>query len=106
MSQDPAISSAANQLEVVIGEEQFANAIDRMAAKINELIETDFNRLVSILYRLDINEIKLKQLLKQYEGTDAGSIIAAMMIEREREKIRSRQQFKQRNEDISDEEKW
>ncbi len=30
---------------------------------INPLISNNFNKLISILYRMDINELKLKQLL-------------------------------------------
>jgi len=77
-----------------------------LADKINELINNDFQKLVSILYRMDVSEMKLKQLLKENAGTDAGIIIADLMIERQEEKIKFRQQFNKRDENISDEEKW
>lgn len=77
-----------------------------IAADINKLIQTDFEKLVSILYRMDISEPKLKSLLNQNRGTDAGFIIADMMIERQEQKIKSRQQFSQRDNNISDEERW
>lgn len=73
---------------------------------VNELILLDFDKLVRILYRLDIDEKKLKALLKQNEGTDAGQIIADLIIERQIQKIESRRQFKQRDDDISEEDKW
>ena len=62
--------------------------------KINELINFDFQRLVSILYRLDISESKLKLLLKENPNVNAGLIIADLMIERQLQKLRSRQQYK------------
>lgn len=76
-----------------------------LAARINDLLNADFERLVSLLYRLDINEHKLRSILKENEGTDAGLLIAGLMIEREHEKQRSREAYR-RNDDISDEERW
>ena len=77
-----------------------------LAEKINELITNDFQKLVLILYRMDVSEIKLKQLLIENPGTNAALIIADLMIERQAEKIRSRQQFSRPDENISDDEKW
>lgn len=76
-----------------------------LAEKINHLINHDFSFLVQLLYRLDINESKLKNLLHQNTETDAGILIADMVIERQAQKIKTREQFKNNN-STSDEEKW
>ena len=93
MSTDPAVAAAANQLELVLTEQDSSHVPDLLVERINELIESDFSRLISILYRQDISEIKLRQLLKENRNTDAAKVIADMMIEREREKINSRQTY-------------
>lgn len=72
---------------------------------INRLIINDFSRLISVLYRLDISEKKLKELLKNSIDTSAGDLIAGMIIERQSEKIKTRKLFSGKN-DFSDEEKW
>lgn len=72
---------------------------------INHLITNDFSRLIAVLYRLDISEKKLKQLLKSSIDTSAGDIIAEMIIERQAEKIKARKLFSA-NESYCDEEKW
>ena len=77
-----------------------------LTARIDYLIQTDFNKLVSILYRLDVSETKLSQMLKDQTGTDAAEIIARMVIERQREKIQSRAAFKKPVDDIPEAEKW
>ena len=77
-----------------------------LAEHINHLIKNDFEKLVGYLYRIDVNEQKLKSLLHQYSDEDAGKIISLLIIERQEQKIRSRQQFSQRDNDISEEEKW
>jgi len=76
-----------------------------LADKIHELLNSDFQRLISILYRMDVSESRLKLLLKENPDTDAGIIIADLMIERQLQKLRSRQQYKP-DENISEDEKW
>jgi hypothetical protein len=76
-----------------------------LSSHINFLIQSDFQKLVSILYRVDVNESKLKHLLKENQGFDAVNIITDLIIERELQKIRSRQEYRN-DENISDDEKW
>lgn len=73
---------------------------------IDRLISTDFNRLISSLYRLDVSETKLKYLLQQNPAADAAAIITDLIIERQVQKIKTRRQYNQRDNDISEEERW
>jgi len=77
-----------------------------LAQIINEMILKDFERLVNLLYRIDVNEKKLKSILSQQTNTEAGKIIAALIIERQSEKIKSRESTFKKESGISDEEKW
>ena len=77
----------------------------QLAVYINGLILNNFEQLVNLLYRIDVSETKIKSLLQTQPGENAGDIIAASIIERQLQKIRSRQQFRRDN-NISDEEKW
>lgn len=74
--------------------------------KVRELIERDFRQLVNILYQIDVNEQRLKRLLKENEGKDTAAIIAALIIERQREKIKSRREAKHFDNPNDTEEKW
>ena len=76
-----------------------------LAAHIHFLINNDFEKLVSILYRLDVNEKKLKALLAEKNTDDADLLIADAIIERQLQKIKSRQEHRN-DENISDYEKW
>lgn len=80
--------------------------IQLLADKINELILHDFNRLISILYRADISEKKLNAVLEQNKNEDAGKLIAGIFIERQLQKIRSRQENRRDKNDIDEEERW
>ncbi|MEO6221228.1 MAG: hypothetical protein ABIO81_12420 [Ginsengibacter sp.] len=60
---------------------------------VNELINNDFNSLIQLLYRIDVNEKDLKYQLKQNENADAASEIADMIITRQLQKIATRKKF-------------
>jgi len=76
-----------------------------LVKKLNELILTDFQRLVSILYRLDVSEPKLKKLLKENKEQDAGEIIAELIIERQVQKMKTKRSQPPPG-NIDENEKW
>jgi hypothetical protein len=76
-----------------------------LAARINYLIENDFHKLISVLYRFDISELKLKNKLAA-SSSDAGGVIADMVIERNDEKKLARKKFRQDDSQIPDDERW
>lgn len=76
-----------------------------LADKFNTMIAKDFSGLVQFLYRIDISETRLQNLLKENAGETAGVIIARLVIERQLQKIQTRQQFKT-GDPLSDEERW
>jgi hypothetical protein len=78
---------------------------ERLIEYINHLLLYDFNKLVQILYRVDVDEKKLKELLQQNADTDAAVIIADLLIQRQEEKIKTKEAFKP-DDKISDDEKW
>ena len=106
MKDERVINEVSKQLGISLNERDHPFGKQVLADRINELVNTQFQKLVSILYRMDVSETKLKQLLSDNPGTDAGLIIADLMIQRQKEKIRSRQQFSKRDENISDDENW
>jgi hypothetical protein len=61
-----------------------------LAEKLNALILSDFHTLIGILYRIDVDEARLKELLKTNAGEDAGKIMARLIIERQWQKIQTR----------------
>ncbi len=81
-----------------------------LAGYINPLISNNFNKLISILYRMDINEAKLMQLLHDNQAEDAGMIIAELIIERQIQKIKSKKENKGNNiitgDNMNENEKW
>lgn len=76
-----------------------------LAGLINEMISKNFERLISVLYRLDVSEQKLKEELAHASGENAGAIIARLIIERQIEKMKARSSFTGKPKP-GDEESW
>ena len=78
---------------------------EQLSEYINHLIKLNFEKLLTLLYRIDVSEQKLKQLLKERPDEDAGKIIATLIIERQVQKIKLREQSRPAS-DIQEMEKW
>ena len=78
---------------------------EQLKVYINYLLLNDFNKLVQLLYLVDVNEQKLKQLIQENPQTDAAVLITDLLIQRQEEKIRTKETFKSNN-DIAEEDKW
>ena len=107
MQQEDEIQNAV--IKLLNDELSFCNSLSKfkeeLATFINELINNNFERLVSILYRIDVSEEKLKLHLAQNRNSDAGHTIAALIIARQIERLQSLKKFKPA-ENKSDEERW
>jgi hypothetical protein len=88
------LSEASNQDQLLID----------VALYINHLIKNDFNKLLTLLYRIDVNENKLKNLLREKPNENAGELIAQLIIERQLQKIKTRWEFSQRDKNFTEEE--
>ena len=96
-------TSLALQLPETIA---FGELEEKLTAHINQLIKKDFEKLVALLYRIDVNEKKLKTCLALYTDENAGKIIAGLILERLQEKINSRKKFNNGSTNFNEEEKW
>lgn len=60
---------------------------------INDLIKNDFSKLVQLLYRIDVSEAKLKNILNSHPNEDAGKLIAQVILERLAATKKARESF-------------
>jgi hypothetical protein len=99
------IIELSNNLEIDLQEKKSIEELKlALSGYINYLISNDFNKLMRILYRVDVSEKTLKINLQKQES-NPGTIIADMIIERQLQKNKIRNQFKS-NDDIPENEKW
>jgi hypothetical protein len=106
MINDELIQSVNNELALDLPHNiSLAQLKEQLAAHINHLITTDFEKLVYYLYRIDVNESKMKALL-QAPHPNSGELIAQLIIERQLEKQKSKEEFKKKDDEINEDEKW
>jgi len=100
----PEIEQTLARLDQLTGEEESA-FYRQLHEQINWLINNDFSKLVQMLYRLDVDEDKLRSLLEQQQNTDAATLIANIIIERQLKKAEVRNTTKNDTE-IPGDERW
>lgn len=72
---------------------------------LNHLLLHDFGALVQLLYRIDVSEARVKDVLQQNPTTDAGDLLADLLIQRQEEKMTAFKTFQ--NPPVEpDEERW
>jgi len=76
--------------------------VSQLTFLINKLINEDFQALVQLLYRIDVNEEKLKTLLKKNQNIDAAPLIADLIIRRQLQKIATKKHFDERGKSSPD----
>ncbi|MEZ5007289.1 MAG: hypothetical protein R2753_03940 [Chitinophagales bacterium] len=79
-----------NEVEAFDSYEQLRNWL---IENIEWLLDHDFERLLSVLYRIDVSEIRVRKLIEQNEGEDAAGIMADLILERQAQKIESRKKY-------------
>lgn len=76
-----------------------------LSEKVRLLINEDFTALIQLLYRMDVSEQKLRNLFNDTTANDVCDGIAALMIERQLQKISTRKAFS-KGDDIPEDEQW
>lgn len=104
MDEQCEIAALLHQMPATTAEEE--NWLHRLALLLNHLVMHDFNALVQLLYRVDVSEQTVKELLLQQPEEHAGLLLAHLLLNREQEKREARKQFKKDATDIPDEERW
>ena len=79
---------------------------EKLSVHINELINHDFEKLVFHLYRIDVDEARMRALLANKAGENAGGLIADLIIERQLQKIKLKSESRHKPKEESGEEKW
>jgi hypothetical protein len=78
---------------VTNNEEKFQAFRKLLIARIEELAEKNMDKLMWLLYRVDVSERKLHATLKETPPENFAPVIADMIIERQIQKIKSRNEF-------------
>ncbi len=77
---------------------------ERLTKKITELLDTDYERLLNILYRIDINEHKLNELFGSKNRDYIPERLAELIIERQLQKVTIRNMYRSQKNELPGEE--
>lgn len=69
---------------------------DAMVDAFAYLIDNDFPKLIQILYKADVDQYKLKELLETVEGLSSAEVIADAYIARQKAKIETWEKYSQK----------
>ena len=80
--------------------------IKMITVVVNNWMQFDFQRLVQLLYRIDVSEHNLQHLLAQQQGNASAPLIAEAILSRYEQIIQTRRQHRQNIDEIPDDERW
>jgi hypothetical protein len=73
-----------------------------LTSRIIELLDRNYEKLLNILYRIDINEDKLNDLFGSKNRDYIPEHLAELIIERQLQKIKFRNAYREKNKEISE----
>ena len=81
--------------KVSLEKQSYDELQEKLAVHLDHLLTTDFNKLISILYRIDISQEKaMASLAENAKDENAGQTLARLIIERQLEKVKTRREFR------------
>jgi hypothetical protein len=77
-----------------------------LASLLNDMILHRFDLLVQLLYRVDVPEQQVKQLLQAHPQSDAGMLLAELLLQRQEQKKAILKKPTPNPTDIPEEDRW
>lgn len=72
-----------------------------LVARLSQMIDREFDKFVNTLYRIDVNESKVKKILAEETFDKAIEMIADLIIQRQMEKVITRKKYSKPEEDLN-----
>lgn len=91
-------------ISAIITSNEFDNLAElkkHLTRKIAELLDTNYERLINILYRIDVNEDKLNELFGTKNRDFIPERLADLIIERQLQKINLRNMYKKDDKELN-----
>lgn len=90
-----AINQCFEVLAIDGNADNFEKNRDKLAEYLTQLIQADFNKLIAILYRIDVSQEKVqKTLASSSNDKSQGMVLADLIIDRQTEKIKWREKYR------------
>jgi hypothetical protein len=67
--------------------------LDILANRVADMLDYDMDFLLSLLYRLDVDELKIRLMLSNPPGGDSAMGLAVLILERQKQRVASRNAY-------------
>ena len=76
------------------GELTIESLVKLLSVRIRELLDRNLEKLVSIMYRIDLNQSKVDKIFENVSKDEIAYQLSVLIIERQIEKVRTRRLYK------------
>lgn len=91
------LDTLSEKMEIVpVNDMQYHELKSKLRLVIGHLLDTNFEKLCQAMYRLDVSERKFHEVLASAPKPEVPDRIADLVIERELQKVKTRQLYKDR----------
>ena len=84
------------------GEITIESLVKLLSVRIRELLDKNLEKLVSIMYRIDLNQMKVDRIFENNSKDEIANQLAVFIIERQMEKVRTRILYKNTEDQIEE----
>lgn len=74
----------------------YDSLFEQLAPVIEELLNRDASKLFSLLYTIDLSELKIRQELSEMKTLDIHNVITHLILDRELKKVLTRKYFSEK----------
>ena len=75
----------------------YEELFEQIEPKINQLINTNQSKFMSVLYRIDLSDVQINKAINENSSETFSAIISDLIIKRELQKVVIRKQFNNKN---------
>ena len=81
------------QLPDIVDDFSEEKAVEVLTKAISQLMDRNLEKLLQVCYRVDLSEMKLKQILQESEPDRVASDLARALWERQKQKVEIRRKY-------------
>lgn len=74
------------EADVLASDDPFDLLFDMLDKSVKQMLDQDFNNLLNVLYRIDVAETKVKEILNQTEPDLISKELTQLIIDRQKQK--------------------
>jgi hypothetical protein len=83
------------EFDALGAEDAYERLFAFLQSRVNELLDRDMERLMNALYRIDVPEKQVKEILHLAQPEEISGALTKAILDREKQKVITRRQYRQ-----------